>query len=79
MYITNLTCFACGSTYPHDRLTNLCACGKPLRVDYDLEAVREAVTPDDLKAGRRICGDIARCCRSRPKSSRRRSARAARR
>src|SRR5437016_4324118 len=49
MFVSNLNCFACGTSYPHDRLTNLCACGKPLRVDYDLNAIRETVTPDDLK------------------------------
>lgn len=49
MFVTQLTCFACGTSYPHDRLINLCSCGKPLRVDYDLSAVRRAVTPDDLK------------------------------
>lgn len=34
--ISRLTCFLCGATYPWDRLTNLCQCGKPLRVDYEI-------------------------------------------
>jgi len=48
-YTTRLSCFACGRTYPADRLINLCECGKPLRVDYDLAAVAKALSPDDLK------------------------------
>lgn len=34
--ISRLTCFLCGASYPWDRLTNLCGCGKPLRVDYEI-------------------------------------------
>jgi threonine synthase len=49
MFVTNLTCFACGKTYPHNQLINLCACGKPLRVDYDLQAASRAVTREDLQ------------------------------
>jgi len=50
-YVTQLTCWACGTAYPADRWRNLCDCGKPLRVDYDLPAVAQAVSRDDL-AGR---------------------------
>jgi threonine synthase len=39
MPVERLTCFACGQTYPADRLAGLCACGKPLRVDYDLSDI----------------------------------------
>jgi threonine synthase len=49
MFVTNLTCFACGKTYPHNQLINLCTCGKPLRVDYDLKAASRAVTREDLQ------------------------------
>lgn len=45
MFVTQLSCWACGRTYPPDQLINLCECGKPLRVDYDLKAVARAVTP----------------------------------
>lgn len=34
-----LRCFLCGTSYPADALINLCDCGKPLRVDLDLESV----------------------------------------
>jgi threonine synthase len=47
-YVIQLSCFACGRAYPADRLINLCECGKPLRVDYDLLAVARAVSRDDL-------------------------------
>jgi len=47
-YVTQLTCWACGTAYPGDRWRNLCDCGKPLRVDYDLPAVAQAVSRDDL-------------------------------
>lgn len=48
-YVTHLSCFACGRAYPAGRLLNLCECGKPLRVNYDLAAVARAVSPNDLK------------------------------
>lgn len=35
MPVSQLTCFACGKTYPPRQLLGLCECGKPLRVDYD--------------------------------------------
>jgi threonine synthase len=48
MNVTYLSCFACGTTYPADRLINLCTCGKPLRVDYDLEAAARSMTRESL-------------------------------
>jgi threonine synthase len=48
MFVSHLTCWACGETYPADQLINLCACGKPLRVDYDLKAAAAAVSPAQL-------------------------------
>lgn len=44
----SLSCFHCGQQYPLGELINLCECGKPLSVDYDLPQLsREAL------AGRR--------------------------
>jgi threonine synthase len=37
---SNLTCSKCGKTFTPDRLLNLCECGHPLLVNYDLQAVR---------------------------------------
>ncbi len=45
-YVTHLSCFACAKEFPADRLINLCICGKPLRVEYDLERVRREVNRD---------------------------------
>ena len=50
-FVTQLTCWACGTAFPADKWRNLCDCGKPLRVDYDLTAVARAMSRDDL-AGR---------------------------
>ena len=50
-FVTQLTCWACGTAFPADKWHNLCDCGKPLRVDYDLTAVARAMSRDDL-AGR---------------------------
>jgi threonine synthase len=50
MYVTDLQCAHCGETLPAGRLWNLCGCGRPLLVRYDLAEVRKAVEPDDLAA-----------------------------
>jgi len=44
MFVTQLTCWACGAACLPDRPRNLCDCGKPLRVDYDLAAAGRAVS-----------------------------------
>ena len=43
-----LTCSRCGQHYPADRLANLCHCGGPLLVEYDLHRVREQWSKSDL-------------------------------
>jgi threonine synthase len=47
-YLTHLECAACGERRDWQELTNLCSCGKPLVARYDLDAVRAAVSRDDL-------------------------------
>jgi threonine synthase len=42
-YVTKLVCWACGRSYPSGQLLNLCACGGPLRVDYDWAGVKQAI------------------------------------
>lgn len=40
-YFTHLECSACGTTFPADRLLNVCPeCGKPLFARYDLDRAR---------------------------------------
>lgn len=51
MNVTHLYCSACGQEYPPKRLYNLCACGKPLMVAYDLKAASRTLTKNSL-AGR---------------------------
>jgi threonine synthase len=48
MNVTNLYCSACGKTYEPGRLYNLCDCGKPLMVAYDLEAAARTLTRESL-------------------------------
>src|SRR5688500_15022266 len=51
MYVKQLICWSCGCRYDHRLLINLCECGKPLRVDYDLPAAGRTLTKESL-AGR---------------------------
>ncbi len=48
MNVTHLYCSACGKKYEPRKLYNLCECGKPLMVAYDLEAAARTLTRDSL-------------------------------
>ena len=50
MNVTHLYCSACGTNYEAQKLHNLCVCGKPLMVAYDLDAARETLTKEALKS-----------------------------
>jgi threonine synthase len=50
MFVTHLECSATGERYEADKLHNLSRAGKPLLVRYDLEAVRQALSKDELAA-----------------------------
>ncbi|WNG30279.1 threonine synthase [Cystobacter fuscus] len=50
-FLSHLECSRCHQTHDADRLQNLCTCGGPLLVRYDLKAVARAVRPANL-AGR---------------------------
>ena len=46
MYVTELACSRCGARYPQNVPMQTCpACGAPLLVLYDLEALRRALSP----------------------------------
>ena len=47
-FVTALRCWACNETVEPNRLWNLCPCGKPLRVEYDLAAIRRSVDRDAI-------------------------------
>ena len=51
MNVSHLYCSACGKTYERGKLYNLCECGKPLMVAYDLEVAARTLTRESL-AGR---------------------------
>lgn len=50
-FLSHLECSRCHATHEAERVQNLCSCGGPLLVRYDLKAVARAVRPSDL-AGR---------------------------
>ncbi|HEY0096944.1 MAG TPA: threonine synthase, partial [Archangium sp.] len=50
-FLSHLECSRCRKTHDAERVQNLCDCGGPLLVRYDLEAAARAVRPADL-AGR---------------------------
>jgi len=50
-FMTHLECGRCGKSYEADSVQNLCECGGPLLVRYDLAAVAARLRPADL-AGR---------------------------
>ena len=47
-FVTHLECSYTGKTYPADQLHGLSEAGKPLLVRYDLEALGNAITKQDL-------------------------------
>ena len=40
MYVSHLECAKCSATYDSGQRLQLCECGKPLLVRYDLEKIR---------------------------------------
>jgi threonine synthase len=51
MNVTHLYCSSCGKEHQPGRLYNLCECGKPLMVAYDLDRAGRTLTKESL-AGR---------------------------
>ncbi|APM40679.1 threonine synthase [Clostridium kluyveri] len=52
-YFNYLECSKCGERYSKDKPHNLCHCGGPLLVRYDLEKVKKEVNKDIFKARKR--------------------------
>ncbi|WP_462413194.1 threonine synthase [Neobacillus sp. Marseille-QA0830] len=50
-YVSHLYCPKCSSTYSHEQKNQLCACGSPLLVEYDLEELGKVLSKEEL-AGR---------------------------
>ena len=51
-YLSHLECPKCSETYASDSTQNLCQCGSPLLVQYDLDTLAKNWHPLDLKARR---------------------------
>jgi len=49
MYVTQLSCPKCSTTYESENLIQLCKCGAPLLVNYDLERVQSVFKKEMLK------------------------------
>ena len=48
MYVTHLECPKCAKEIGADRLVQLCECGAPLLVRYDLKKIAASVTKEDI-------------------------------
>ncbi|MGC9950670.1 MAG: threonine synthase [Bryobacteraceae bacterium] len=48
---THLECSLCKRRYAADQVQHLCSCGGPLLVRYDLEAIRKAWSPAQVREG----------------------------
>lgn len=46
--LIHLDCPRCGRTHAADEPQNLCSCGTPLLVEYDLDLIRSTVTPEGV-------------------------------
>ena len=49
MFVSHLSCPKCSATYDSEQINQLCKCGSPLLVDYDLDKVKAAFTREMLK------------------------------
>jgi len=48
MYVSHLECPKCRATYASEQITQLCRCGAPLLVRYDLARVKTVMNKEDL-------------------------------
>lgn len=50
MYVSHLECPKCSANYDSEQIIQLCECGAPLLVRYDLEKIKENLSKEDLLA-----------------------------
>ena len=50
-HVTHLECAACQKRYEAGKIHNLCECGGPLLVRYDLEAIRRSWSREAVASG----------------------------
>ncbi len=48
MYVSHLECSKCSATYESEQVRQLCSCGGPLLVRYDLKRARDSFRREDL-------------------------------
>jgi threonine synthase len=48
-FVTDIACARCGKLYPLGKILNLCSCGAPLLVRYDLKRIPTALDKSTLK------------------------------
>ncbi len=48
MFVSHLACPKCQAVYASEKIVQLCACGAPLLVEYDLDQVKNAMSKDAL-------------------------------
>ena len=48
-YVTHLECSKCNKQYNSEEVHQLCECGAPLIVKYDLARIKENFRKEDLK------------------------------
>jgi len=48
-YVTELECSRCAKKFNRDSLANLCECGSPILVKYDLQSLKINVTKKDFE------------------------------
>src|SRR5699024_1176344 len=49
-YVSHLSCPKCEATYDDHYVRNLCACGSPLLVQYDLDKLKKVWSPKVLES-----------------------------
>ena len=50
MYASHLECPKCGNTYESEKLIQLCDCGAPLLVRYDINKIRDVFNKDAISS-----------------------------
>jgi len=48
MYVSHLACPKCNNTYESEKIMQVCACGSPLLVRYDLDKISTVLKKEDL-------------------------------
>jgi len=61
--LTHLECSLCKKQFQAGKVHNLCDCGGPLLVRYDMESTRRAWNRDRVAEGPTACGGTRPCCR----------------